>query len=163
MQQPLPESPISINSDTCSAEELKIHPVLRSTKYEIYIPAPDSLERGQEAYLYHTATRNFFAWAFGKPLVGSHLGGALVGLLNSINEFRSIGEDNVQDVMDYMDDQGYADCRNTPDHALAILFFADHFHYHDLWIDAFAHCTGMHERLPSSAGFEVRPSAPRPR
>ncbi|CZR66173.1 uncharacterized protein PAC_16074 [Phialocephala subalpina] len=121
--------------------------------YELYIPAPADVERG-EAFLYHTATRNLFAWIFGKPLVGNHLGGALVGLLNSMVEFRSLGEDNIEAIMDYMDEEGYADMRNSPDHALAILFFAEHFHFKDLWIDAFAHCSGMNERLPNSPGFE---------
>lgn len=121
--------------------------------HELYIPAPPAAER-EQAFLYHTATRNLFAWVFGKPLVGNHLGGALVGLLNSMNEFRSQGEDNVQDIMDYMDEEGYADMRNQPDHALAILFFAEHFQFRDLWIDAFAHCSGMNERLGTSVGFE---------
>jgi hypothetical protein len=127
----------------------------KSTRmYELYIPPPSSAERG-ESFLYHTSTRNFFAWIFGKSLVGKHLGGALVGLLNSMNEFRSAEEDNVQAIMDYIDEEGYADMRNQPDHALAILFFAEHFHFKDLWIDAFAHCTGMNEKLISSPGFEV--------
>ncbi|KUJ21146.1 uncharacterized protein LY89DRAFT_681755 [Mollisia scopiformis] len=121
--------------------------------YELYIPAPLNAERG-EAFLYHTATRNLLAWVFGKSLVGNHLGGALVGLLNSMVEFRSLGEDNIEAIMDYMDEEGYADMRNSPDHALAILFFAEHFHFKDLWIDAFAHCSGMNERLPASAGFD---------
>lgn len=128
--------------------------------YELYIPAPPAAER-EQAFLYHTATRNLFAWVFGKPLVGNHLGGALVGLLNSMNEFRSHGEDNVQAIMDYMDEESYADMRNQPDHALAILFFAEHFQFRDLWIDAFAHCSGMNERLGTSVGFEVcRPPVP---
>jgi hypothetical protein len=126
----------------------------RGGQYEMYIPPPATAERGQ-SFLYHTATRNFFAWVFGRSLVGSHLGGALVGLLNSMTEFRAAGEDNVQDLLDYMDEEGYADMRNQPDHALAVLYFAEHFHFKDMWIDAFAHCTGMHERLASSAGFEV--------
>ncbi|KAL2074493.1 hypothetical protein VTL71DRAFT_8271 [Oculimacula yallundae] len=121
--------------------------------YELYIPAPPNIDRG-EAFLYHTATRNFFAWLFGKSLVGVHLGGALVGLLNSMNEFRSGGADNVQGIMDFIDEEGYADMRNAPDHALGLLYFAEHFRFRDLWIDAFAHCTGMNERLISSPGFE---------
>jgi hypothetical protein len=124
-----------------------------SKKYELYVPAPATAERGQ-AFLYHTATRNFFAWIFGKPLVGPDLGKAFVGLLNSMNEFRSAGMDNVQEIMNYMDEEGYADMRNQPDHALAILFFAEHFHFKDLWIDAFAHCTGMNDKLYGSPGFE---------
>lgn len=124
-----------------------------SRNFELYIPAPPKVER-EQAFVFHSATRNFFAWVFGKSLVGSHLGGALVGLLNSMNEFRSPGEDNVQAIMDYMDEEGYADLRNSPDHALGVLFFAEHFQFKDMWIDAFAHCTGMHDRLASSPGFE---------
>ncbi len=107
-------------------------------------------------FLHHIATRNFFAWLFDKSLVGNHLGGALVGLLNSMNEFRSPGEDNIQEIMDYMDEEGYADLRNQPDYALASLFFAEHFHFNDLYINAFAHCAGMNKNLIFSAGFEVR-------
>ncbi|KAF4635000.1 hypothetical protein G7Y89_g3101 [Cudoniella acicularis] len=125
----------------------------RASDFELYIPAPPDAERGQ-AFLYHAATRNFFAWIFGKSLVGSHLGGALVGLLNSMNEFRSPGEDNVVAIMDFMDEEGYSDMRNSPDHALGVLFFAEHFHFRDLWIDAFAHCVGTSEKLIASPGFE---------
>ncbi|PBP28913.1 hypothetical protein BUE80_DR000029, partial [Diplocarpon rosae] len=121
--------------------------------YELYIPAPPNVDRG-EAFLYHTATRNLFAWMCGKSLAGVHLGGALVGLLHSMNEFRSMGEDNVQEIMDYMDGEGYADMRNAPDHALGVLYFAEHFRFRDLWLDAFAHCTGMNEYLTISSGFE---------
>lgn len=125
--------------------------------YELYVPPPADAD-GNEAFLYHMATRNFFAWIFGKPLVGNHLGAALVGLLNSMSQFRSAGEDNVQAIMDYMDEEGYADMRCQPDHALAILFFAEHFRFRDLWIDAFVHCSGMNEKLITCPGFEVRKS-----
>ena len=145
------ESPCSEFSDIDDGTYFK----QRSTRmFELYIPAPANAERG-EVFLYHTATRNLFAWIFGKSLVGVHLGGALVGLLNSMNEFRSIGEDNVQAIMDYMGEEVYGDMRSQPDHALAVLFFAEHFQFRDLWIDAFAHCTGMNESLISSPGFEV--------
>lgn len=127
----------------------------RRATTELYIPAPSTAETGQ-AFLYHLATRNLFAWIFGKSLVGNHLGGALVGLLNSLNEFRSEGEDNLQAIIDYMDEEGYADMSNQPDHALAIFFFAEHFQFKDLWIDAFAHCVGMNEKLITRPGFEVR-------
>lgn len=145
----LDESPVS---DT-SSQNGSYFTQDKNKTYELYIPAPPDVERG-EAFLYHTATRNIFAWVFVKSLVGNHLGGALVGLLNSMVEFRSVGEDNIEAIMDYMDKEGYADMRNSPDHALAILFFAEHFHFKDLWIDAFAHCSGMNEELPNSPGFE---------
>ena len=146
------ESPVS---DVSSNEEGGYFGQPSGGKFELYIPPPPTAERGQ-SFLYHMATRNLFAWIFGKPLVGSHLGGALVGLLNSMMEFRSVGEDNVQDLLDYMDEEGYADMRNQPDHALGVLFLAEHFRFKDLWIDAFAHSTGMHEMLARSPGFEVR-------
>ena len=151
----LAESPYS---EADSTEENYLGPKT-SRMYELYIPAPATHERA-EAFLYHNATRNFFAWIFGKSLVGNHLGGALVGLFNSMTQFRSSGEDNVQAIMDYMDEEGYADMRGQPDHALAILFFAEHFHFRDLWIDAFAHCSGMNEKLINSPGFEVIFSVP---
>jgi hypothetical protein len=121
---------------------------------ELYIPAPVTAGRG-ESFMYHTATRNFFAWVCQKPLVGRDLGTALVGLLNSLSEFRSKDVNNIDDTVTYIERQGYADMRNTPDHALAIIYFAEHFHFRDMWIDAFAHCTGMSERLHESPGFEV--------
>lgn len=150
LAEDLNESPIS----DISSQDGSYFTQDRNKTYELYIPAPADVERG-EAFLYHTATRNLFAWIFGKSLVGNHLGGALISLLNSMVEFRSFGEDNIEAIMDYMDEEGYADMRNSPDHALAILFFAEHFHFKDLWIDAFAHCSGMNERLPDSPGFEV--------
>lgn len=122
--------------------------------YELYIPAPPAAAR-EQAFVFHTATRNFFAWIFGKSLVGTHLGGALVGLLNSMNEFRDGSEDNLAAIMEYMDEEGYGDMRNQPDHALAVLFFAEYFQFKDLYIDAFAHCVGMIEKLHASPGFEV--------
>jgi hypothetical protein len=145
------ESPLS---DISTSDDGGCFGQPNSGNYELYIPAPPTAERGQ-AFLYHSATRNFFAWIFGKSLVGSHLGGALIGLLNSMNELRSLGKNNVQAIVDYMDEEGYADMRNSPDHALGVLFFAEHFRFKDMWIDAFAHCTGMHDRLASSPGFEV--------
>lgn len=152
MAQDLNESPISEFSS--SEDGSYFGQPQNYGRVELYIPAPPAAERG-EAFLYHTATRNFFAWVFGRSLVGTHLGGALVGLLNSMNEFRSTGQDNIQAIMEYMDEEGYADMRNHPDHALGVLFFAEHFQFRDLWIDAFVHTTGMHDRLHLSPGFEV--------
>jgi hypothetical protein len=96
-----------------------------------------------------------FAWIFKKSLVGSQLGTSLVQLLNSMNEFRSEGTDSIADIVEFIGDAGYAEMRNLPDHALAILHFAEHFHFRDLYIDSFAHCVGMNEILLESPEFEV--------
>lgn len=145
------ESP---SSDVSSSEENGFfgHPANR--RFDLYIPAPPAAGR-EQAFLYHIATRNFFAWIFGRSLVGTHLGGAVVGLLNSMNQFRSQGEDNVEAILDYMDHEGYADMRKSPDHALGVLYFAEHFQFRDMWVDAFAHCCGMNDILITSTGFEV--------
>jgi hypothetical protein len=72
---------------------------------ELYIPPPPAADKNQ-AFTYHVATRNFFAWVFRRSLVGAHLGEALVGLLHSMHEFRSHLGDNTEDILDYMDEEG---------------------------------------------------------
>ena len=123
-------------------------------KHELYIPAPTHLSR-EEAFQYHLTTRNFFAWMYEKPLVGDRLGRTLTSLLERMNEYRPNLEDNQDDILSYVDDQGYTDFRDHPDHALALLQFAEAFQYRELWTDAFVHCTGMNDQLDISAEFEV--------
>jgi hypothetical protein len=148
-------SPVSEPSSSDDAEYFNW--TAKSGNYELFIPAPPMGDRGK-AMLHHIATRNFFAWMFGRPMVGPDLGGALVALLNSMKEFRSRDADNIGDILDYMEEEGYADMRNDPNHALAVLFFAEHFQFKTLWIDAYAHCAGMSERLFESSEYEVDPT-----
>lgn len=124
-------------------------------KHEMYIPAPTHLSR-EEAFQYHLTTRNFFAWMFEKPLVGVRLGDALTSLHERMNEFRPDAEQNEDDVLAYIDSQGYSDFRDCCDHALAVLRFAEKLEVCELWTDAFVHCAGMWEQLDTSAEFEVR-------
>lgn len=146
-------SPSACTSHSCSSSESYFSESGTPAAYELYIPIPESAPRDQ-AFLYHIATRNFFAWILRRPLVGVHLGGALVGLFNSMKDLRGTA-DNVSDIMTYMQEVGYSDLRNSPDHALGVLFFAEQFHFRDLWIDAFAHCAGMNDRIFESSEFEV--------
>jgi hypothetical protein len=145
-------SPVSEPSSGDDAEYFNW--TARSGNYELYIPAPPMGDR-RKVMLHHIATRNFFAWMFGRPIVGPHLGGALVALLNSMDEFRLHDANNVGDILDYMEEEDYADMRSDPNHALAILFFAEHFQFKTLWIDAYSHCAGMSERLFESSEYEV--------
>lgn len=80
-------------------------------------------------------------------MVGENLGGALITLMHSMHEFRSKHADNVQDLMDYLDEEGYLNLRNHPIHALAVLHLAETFQLRDMYIDAFAHCCGMSDQL----------------
>lgn len=125
-----------------------------SKAYEIFIPAPDHAMR-EEAFAWHITTRNFFAFVFGKPLVGAHLGKALVDLQRRLQMFRSEEVHNYDDMVSYLEKIGYLNFDHNVDHALAILYFAEHYKYHDLWIDAFAHCVGMNDKLDESSEFEV--------
>lgn len=79
----------------------------------------------------------------------------MVDLLDRMRMFRSATEEHLEDVLDYFDAEEYSDFRECPDHALAGLYFAEHFHLLSMWTDAFVHCTGMNERLVYSTEFEV--------
>lgn len=126
-----------------------------SGRYDLYIPPPPTAE-GEQQLLCRTATRNFFAWICGKPLVGESLGQALVGLLNNMSEYRGLNVDNVEDILDYMEEGGYADFGGSPVHTLATLHFAEHFQFEHLYIDAFAHAVGMHDEIIQSPEYKVR-------
>ena len=89
-------------------------------------------------------------------MVGHTLGDALVGLLHSMHEFRSGVEDNVRDMMGYLDEEGYLDMANQPNHALAMLHLAELFQMKELYSRAFAHSVGMSDRLFSSTEYQVR-------
>ncbi|CAG9992700.1 unnamed protein product [Clonostachys byssicola] len=121
---------------------------------ELYIPAPAMADKSQ-AFAYHVATRNFFAWVFQKSMVGEHLGTALVGLLHSMHEFRAEGSSNVDELISYLDEEGYLGFANQTNHALAILHLAETFEITDLYLKAFAHCAGMSDRLYTSEEYEV--------
>lgn len=124
-------------------------------EHELYIPAPGWLTR-EEAFKYHLTTRNFFAWMYEKPLVGERLGDALVDLFARMKEFRPNVKENEDDMLAYIDNQGYSDFGDCPDHALAVLRFAENLQDRELWTDAFVHCAGMWEHLDTSGEFEVR-------
>ena len=120
-------------------------------EYEIYIPAPATLSRDQ-AYAYHLTTRNFFAYAASKPLVGERLGKALVDLLDRIREWQP-NTAALANFMSYCQDQGYQEMSNNQDCALACLKLAEHAKLKELWVEAFVHCVGMRERLELSAEY----------
>ena len=104
---------------------------------------------------FHLTTRNFFAWMFEKPLVGSRLGESMINLRRRMDHWRPDPEENMDDFLQYIDEQGYTDFRDCPDHALAVLQWAESVKNAELWTDAFVHCVGMNEQLVSSNEFSV--------
>ncbi|KAK3681774.1 hypothetical protein B0T22DRAFT_387384, partial [Podospora appendiculata] len=115
-------------------------------RIDLYISSPP-MSNKEDGLRHQLAVRNFFAWVFRRSVVGEHLGTALIGLMNSMAEFRCAGEDNMDDLISYMDEEGYLDMRNQPTHALAMLNFAEYFQVRGLYTDAFVHCVGMSDRL----------------
>ncbi|KAL8714775.1 MAG: hypothetical protein Q9220_001288 [cf. Caloplaca sp. 1 TL-2023] len=146
------ESP-STASDRSSSDEEYFNDPSPPAAYELFIPAPPGLSR-DAAFRYHVTTRNFFAWMFEKPLVGGRLGDALLSLLERMKEFRADEDENLEDMLNYLDSQEYTDFRSCPDHALAVLQFAEKNELLELWRDSFCHCAGMSADLPASAEFE---------
>ncbi|KAF4977415.1 hypothetical protein FZEAL_6060 [Fusarium zealandicum] len=122
-------------------------------RIEMFIPSPPTTDKNQ-AFHYHLATRNFFAWVFRRSMVGSSLGGALIGLVHSMHEFRAGVDDNVSDMMEYFDEEGYLDMANQPDLALAMLQLAEFFEMKELYVRAFTHCVGMGDLMFDSPVFQ---------
>lgn len=153
MANDMPESPRSFHDQFDDLDQWnELNP---NEQIEIYIPAPPMADK-EQAFAYHLATRNFFAWIFRRSVVGEHLGSALIGLMNSMSEFRGNDQNNVPELISYLDEEGYMDVKGQPHHALALLHLSEFFQLKDMYIDAFTHCVGMGEELSYSPEFEVR-------
>ncbi|OBR14445.1 Choriogenin Hminor [Colletotrichum higginsianum IMI 349063] len=147
----MPESPVSFDDQYDDLDRWNaLNP---NEKVELYIPAPPMADK-EQSFAYHLATRNFFAWIFRRSVVGEHLGTALIGLLNSMAEFRGNDQDNIPDLMSYLDEEGYLDIKGQPHQALALLNLSEFFQMRDMYIDAFSHCVGMSEELPYSPEYQ---------
>ncbi|KAI1074483.1 hypothetical protein F5B20DRAFT_574083 [Whalleya microplaca] len=130
------------------------------SRIELFIPAPPQSDK-QQAYNYHLATRNFFAFVFRRSVVGENLGTALITLLHSMHEFRNTDVDNVQDLMSYLEDEGYLNLNGQPSNAVAMLHLAEVFQLRGLYINAFAHCCGMGHQLFLGAEYQLLSSVTR--
>jgi hypothetical protein len=122
---------------------------------ELYVPAPDECAK-DAAFRWHLTTRNFFAFLFGKPLVGTQFGRTLIDLQERIQLFRPGDSDNRKELLRYLEQSRYLDLAHCPDYSLGLLQYAENYHFKELWIDSFAHCVGMNKILSESAEFPVR-------
>lgn len=129
-------------------------------RVDLYIPPPQDADRDQ-TFLYYLAIRNLFAWVFRRPVVGEHLGSALAGLYSAMREFRYSNADNVQDLLCYLEDEGYSAMAGHPAYALALLHLAETMQFRTLYIDAFSHCVGMYNDLHLGTEYQYISSASR--
>jgi hypothetical protein len=123
-------------------------------RVDLYI-SPSPMADKKQMLDFYMAIRNLFAWIFRRSMVGEHLGSALITLLDSMSEFRSPGVDNVEDIMRYVEEEGYLDMANQPIHALAMVHLAEYYQLRDLYINAFAHCAGMGDCLYALPEYQV--------
>ena len=73
-----------------------------------------------------------------------------------MHEFRSADvKDYTADVHGYLDEEGYLDLVNQPNHALGLLYYAEIFRIRDMYIRALAHCVGMSDQLHACPGYFV--------
>ena len=142
-----PSSPTNIEADSTSdSGYASAFGGDRTTKRaHLFIPSPQNLTR-EETHAYHVTTRNYFAYVFSKPLVGEHLGTAMVRLWRRIQAWQPRTA-RLSKFLEYCKGQGYLHFTENPRYALAMLCFSEEVHVRDTWIDAFTHCVGMYHRL----------------
>ncbi|CAK7217995.1 hypothetical protein SCUCBS95973_003340 [Sporothrix curviconia] len=129
-------------------------------RVDLYIPPPPNADRDQ-TFLYYLAIRNLFAWVFRRPMAGEFLGSTLASLYSAMREFRHPQADNVQDLLCYLEDEGYSAMAGHPAYALALLHLGETMRCRALYIDAFSHCVGMYNDLHLGSEYRYISSASR--
>ncbi|KAK6440724.1 hypothetical protein LTR95_003057 [Oleoguttula sp. CCFEE 5521] len=145
------DRPRPIESD--SSDSGYESPLRPSRRFELYLPAPADLTRDQ-TYAYHVTTRNYFAYLTGKQaLVGEKLGTALADLWDRVKAWEQ-GNDSTTKLLEFCESQGYMHLAENTQYATAVLNLAERARLRDLWVHAFVHCVGMHDRLDWSPEFD---------
>lgn len=124
---------------------------------ELYI-APRKSATSREMLQHRLAVRNLLAWVMDKPLVGEHLGTAMISLLQTMQLYRSRGADNSTDLTNYLMDQGYFVFNDSVSHSLAAMQLAEYCSMDDLYVRAFAHTAGMSDLAMTCSEYQVRTS-----
>ena len=151
LHQLSPQPPTDDSGDSGYSSGLSTISELENAIYNIYIPTPAGISR-EEAFSYHLTTRNIVAYAIGTPVVGEKLSIALLRLWRRLREWLP-DQPLRPNFVGYLKTQGYLSFAENAEHALACLKFAEEARFRSIWIDAFAHCAGMHERLDLSPEF----------
>ncbi|QIW96637.1 hypothetical protein AMS68_002155 [Peltaster fructicola] len=120
---------------------------------EIHISVPVGLS-AKAASLYHITTRNYFAYLTKEPLVGTSLGLALRDVWQRIQRWHG-DEADVELFLEYCTALEYTTLTGSPHNATALLAFAESARLRTVWINAFAHCVGMHDRISKDSDFDI--------
>jgi hypothetical protein len=141
------------SSPVKQADSRNASPLSYTATYELYVPAPAHLTR-EQIYAYHVTTRNYFAYLTGRPaLVGEKLGAALADLYVRVQEWHQ-DDEAIKKLLVFCEDQGYMHLAENTHYATAVLNLAEKARLRDLYIHAFVHCVGMHDRLERSPEFD---------
>lgn len=121
---------------------------------DLFVPAPLEFTK-EETLNFHITTRNLLAWVLGEPLVGYRLGKSLVDLVERLGSYRANEQRNKFQVTEYAISQGYNDFRDSVEHSLGMLNFAEYIEDEKIWKEAFVHCVGMSAQLSESLEYQV--------
>jgi hypothetical protein len=134
------------------------HPAVQRNEHgeypvkHIFVSAPRGFDELQ-TFNWHLTTRNFVAFCLGKPVIGYSLSTALKSLHRRVLQWLPNREET--DLRKYLEVAGYRNFTHSPDHALGVLRYAEHFRIEDLYATAFAHCAGMAGVLSHSLEYKV--------
>lgn len=101
-------------------------------------------------------TRNVFALIYQASLVGFNFYQALETLQGRLETWGGEDENAVQRIIDWIVGKSISDLRNRPDVAIGILVWSElnHVCWHEGWLEAYAHCAGMYERVSQHPDFQ---------
>lgn len=112
--------------------------------YEMYFPPPANLNRVDQLR-HQITTRNVFAVLYHASLVGTSLYQALSDLHTRLDSLMAPDNDNVAQIVKYLQVRGIDDVRNDAATAVSLLAWAESqdVRWEDGWRECFVHCAGM--------------------
>ncbi|KAH8176768.1 hypothetical protein LIA77_01850 [Sarocladium implicatum] len=138
------------------SEDASIGDVDGQISYEMYFPAPSSLNR-TEQLRHQITTRNVFALLYHASLVGLSLYQALTDLHTRLDEYMPPESDNVGQIINYLSARGIDDVRSNPETAISLLSWSEgqDVRWEEGWRECFIHCTGMYRAIERSADYKT--------
>lgn len=112
--------------------------------YEMHFPPPANLNRVDQLR-HQITTRNVFAVLYHASLVGMSLYQALSDLHTRLDSYMPPDNDNVAQIVKYLQVRGIDDVRNDAATAVSLLAWAEgqDVRWEDGWRESFTHCAGI--------------------